>query len=65
MSNNTHNTTSHITTSRTPLNNILANAIVYADYVAGNHSCQVVRQGARDFSAECEQQLAKLQQMRL
>jgi hypothetical protein len=60
MSNNTH-----ITTSRTQLHNILANAIVYADYVAVNHSCQVVRQGARDFSAECEQQLTKLQQMRL
>lgn len=56
--------TSHITISRLQLRNVLANAIVYADYIAGNHSCQVVRQGARDFSAECEQQLVKMQQVR-
>jgi len=54
----------YITISRLQLRDILANAIVYADYIAGNHSCQVVRQGARDFSAECEQQLEKMQQVR-
>lgn len=58
------NNTSHITISRTQLHNIIANAIVYADYIAGNHGCQVVRQGARDFSVECEQQLTKMQQLK-
>ena len=52
--------TSHITISRLQLRDILANAIVYADYIASNHSCQVVRQGAQEFSAECEQQLVKM-----
>jgi hypothetical protein len=51
----------HITIPRLQLYNILANAIVYADYIAGNHNCQIVRQGARSFSAECEQQLAEIQ----
>jgi hypothetical protein len=55
------NNNTQVTTSRTQLYNILANAIVYADYIAGNHNCQIVRQGARSFSAECEQQLAEIQ----
>jgi hypothetical protein len=55
---------SYITISRLQLRDILANAIVYAYYIAGNHSCQVVRQGAQDFSAECEEQLVKMQQVR-
>jgi hypothetical protein len=51
----------HITISRLQLRDTLANAIVYADYIARNHNCEIVRQGAQDFSAECEQQLAELQ----
>lgn len=51
----------HITIPRLQLRDILANAIVYADYIAGNHNCEIVRQGARDFSAECEQQLTQMQ----
>jgi len=39
---------------------ILGNAIVYADYIARNHACQIVRSGAKEFSAECEKELAKL-----
>jgi hypothetical protein len=54
----------YITISRLQLRDILANAIVYADYIAGKHSCQVVRQGAQDFSTECEEQLVKMQQVR-
>ena len=57
MRNNTH-----ITIPRLQLRDVLANAIVYADYIAGNHNCEIVRQGARDFSAECEQQLVEIQQ---
>lgn len=49
------------TIPRLQLRDILANAIVYADYIAGNHDCEIVRQGARDFSAECEQQLTQMQ----
>lgn len=42
------------------LKEILGNAIVYADYIAGNHACQIVRSGAKQFSAECEKELARL-----
>lgn len=49
-----------ITYSVTSLRTILANAIVYADYIAGNHACQIVRKGAKEFSAECEKELARL-----
>jgi hypothetical protein len=42
------------------LKEILANAIVYADYIAGNHTCEVVRSGAKQFSADCEKELARI-----
>lgn len=51
----------HITIPRLQLRDILANAIVYADYIARNHDSEIVRTGARDFSAECEQQLTQMQ----
>jgi hypothetical protein len=44
----------------TTLKEILGNAIVYADYIAGNHSCEIVRSGAKSFSAECEKELARV-----
>ena len=42
------------------LKEILSNAIVYADYVAGNMNSKEVKDGAKQFSAECEKQLARL-----
>lgn len=42
------------------LKEILANAIVYADYIAGNHSSEIVKKGAKEFSADCEKELARL-----
>jgi hypothetical protein len=42
------------------LKEIIANAIVYSDYIAGNHPCEVVRSGAKQFSADCEKELAQI-----
>lgn len=44
----------------TTLKEILSNAIVYADYIAGNHNCEVVRSGAKQFSSDCEKELARV-----
>jgi hypothetical protein len=46
--------------STTELRTILDNAIVYADYIAGNYASASVVQGAKEFSAECEQKLTEL-----
>jgi hypothetical protein len=42
------------------LKEILGNAIVYADYIAGNHADELVRSGAKQFSADCEKELARI-----
>ena len=45
------------------LREIIGNAIVYSDYNAGNHPCQVVRSGAKEFSKELEQKLLSLEKL--
>jgi len=42
------------------LKEILGNAIVYSDYIAVNHDCQIVRKGAKEFSESCEKTLQEL-----